>query len=69
MKETRLINRFYEKILIQGNGSFWVQKLHILITLDPLEEFFKVDENDINNIQKNFWGQIDHFGPKNGASS
>ena len=69
MKETRLINRFYEKILIQGNGSFWVQKLHILITLDPLEEFFKVDENDINNIQKNFWGQIGHFGPKNGASS
>ena len=56
MKETRLINRFYEKILIQGNGSFWVQKLHILITLDPLEEFFKVDENDINNIQKKLLG-------------
>ena len=34
MKETRLINRFSEKILIWGNGPFWAQKLHILITLD-----------------------------------
>ena len=40
MKETRLINRFSEKILIWANGPFWAQKLHILITLDPLEEFF-----------------------------
>ena len=36
----QLINRFSEKILIWGNGPFWAQKLHILITLDPLEEFF-----------------------------
>ena len=40
MKETRLINRFSEKILIWGNGPFCAQKMHILITLDPLEEFF-----------------------------
>ena len=40
MKEIRLINRFSEKILLRGNGSFWAQKLHILITLDPLEEVF-----------------------------
>ena len=46
MKETRLINRFSEKILIWGNGPFWAQKLHILITLDPLEEFFKILRNE-----------------------
>ena len=40
MKETRLINSFFEKIIIWGNGPFWAQKLYILITLDPLEEFF-----------------------------
>ena len=41
MKETRLINRlFFKKILIWGNGSFWAQKLRILITLDPKEEYF-----------------------------
>ena len=43
MKETRLINRFSgkKKFFIWGNGPYWAQKLHILITLDPLEEFFK----------------------------
>ena len=46
MAETRLINRFSEKVLIRGNGQFWVQKLHILITLDPLEEFFKILHNE-----------------------
>ena len=46
MKETRLINRFSEKSLIWGNGSFLVQKLRILITLDPLEEFFKILHNE-----------------------
>ena len=35
-----LINRFSEKILIWANGPFWAQKLCILVTLDPLEEFF-----------------------------
>ena len=40
MKETRLIKRFSGKILIWGNGPFWAQKWHILITLNPLEEFF-----------------------------
>ena len=59
MKETRLINKFSEKILIWGNGPFWAQKLCILITLDLLEEFFLncaqgkgLDENDINNFPK-----------------
>ena len=46
MAETRLINRFSEKVLIRGNGQFWVQKLHILIALDPLEEFFKILHNE-----------------------
>ena len=68
MKETRPINTFFEKkkkILIWGYGPFWAQKLHFLMTLDPLEDFFfkiwhnergqKVDENDINNFPKNFW--------------
>ena len=42
MKGTRLINRFSEKkILIWANGPFLAQKLHILTTLDLLEEFFK----------------------------
>ena len=42
MKEARAINRFSEKkILIWGNGPFWAQRLHILLTLDPQEEFFK----------------------------
>ena len=41
MKETRLINRFSEKILIWGNGPFWAQKLGIFITLDLKEEFLK----------------------------
>ena len=36
MKETKKS----EKNLIYGNGPFWAQKLHIPITLDPLEEFF-----------------------------
>ena len=27
MKETRLINRFSEKILVWGNGPFWAQKI------------------------------------------
>ena len=66
MKETRLINRFSKKILIWGNGPFWAQKLCILITLDPLEEFFKnfaqckglIDENDIKNFPTKFL-----FGP------
>ena len=40
MKETRLINKFSEKIIIWGNEPFWAQKLHILITQDPPEEFF-----------------------------
>ena len=29
----------------------------------------KVDENDINVFQKKKLGKMDHFGPKNGASS
>ena len=43
MKETRLISRFFEekKKLIWGNGPFWTQKLRILVTLDPHEEFLK----------------------------
>ena len=40
MKETMLINGFSEKIIILGNGPFWVQRLRILKTLDFLEEFF-----------------------------
>ena len=60
MKETRLINRFSEKTFIWGNGPFWAQKLRILITLDPLEEFFLKfctmkganRSDDINNFQK-----------------
>ena len=40
MKETRLFHMFSEKILIWGNGPFWAQILHILITLDLVEEFF-----------------------------
>ena len=39
-RKTRLINRFAEKILIWANRLFWAQKLCILVTLDPLEEFF-----------------------------
>ena len=27
MKETRLISRFSEKILVWGNGPFWAQKI------------------------------------------
>ena len=58
MTETRLINRFSEKILIRKNEPFWVQKLHILITLDRLEEFFEILHNergfDENNINKGF---------------
>ena len=40
MKERRLIKMFSEKNLIWENGPFRAQKLHILITLDPLEEYF-----------------------------
>ena len=78
MKETRLINRFSEKIFIWGNGPFWAQKLCI-ITLDLPEEFFEnlPNEEGINGInginnfpeKKNCLGQMDHFRPKNGASS
>ena len=38
MKETSLINRFSDEILIWGNGPILARKLCILITLDPLEE-------------------------------
>ena len=37
IKETRLVKRFSEKILIWANGPFGAPKLHILIML---EEFF-----------------------------
>ena len=40
MKEG-LLAGFLKKILIWGNGPFRVQKLRILIILDPLEEFFE----------------------------
>ena len=39
-KKQGSLTGFLKKILIWGNGPFWAQKLHILITLDPLEEFF-----------------------------
>ena len=52
-------------------GHFGPKKLRILITLDPLEEFFlnfaqwkrlKGDENDINNFPKKiFWGANEPF--------
>ena len=29
-----------------ANGPFWAQKWHILITLDPLQEFFKILQNE-----------------------
>ena len=60
-KKQGSLTRFLKKILIWANGPFWAQKLRILITLDLLEEFF----------QKIFFrlGQMDFFGPKNGASS
>ena len=40
MKGTRLINRFSEKKSHLGKLPFWDQKLHNLITLDLLEDFF-----------------------------
>ena len=70
MKETKLIKRFSEKSLIWGNGPFWAQKLRILITLDPLEEFFfaqwKGLVGDINNFQTKIfvWGKWTILGPK-----
>ena len=71
MKETRLINRFSEKILIWGNGPFWDQKFLI-----HWKNFFEVlhserdcvVEKDINFPKKICLRQMDHFGPKNGAS-
>ena len=39
-KKQGSLTGFLKKIIIRGNGSFWAQKLRILITLDPLEEFF-----------------------------
>ena len=54
MKETRLINRFSEKIIIWGNGPFWAQKLCILITLDPLEKKIKNFSNKFP--KKNLFG-------------
>ena len=40
-KKQGSLTGFLKKILIWGNGVFLAQKLYILITLDPLEEFFK----------------------------
>ena len=40
-KKQGSLTGFVKKILIWGNVPSWAQKLHILITLDPLEEFFK----------------------------
>ena len=59
-------------------GSLWIQKWHILITLDPLLESFKTLHNkrgqqvdDINNFSQkgSCLGQMDQFGRKNGPSS
>ena len=40
MKETRLINRFSEKILISGNGPYWAQKLCIVINSGSAVKIF-----------------------------
>ena len=37
---------FQKKFLLKANGPFWAQKWHILITLDPLQEFFKILQNE-----------------------
>ena len=37
---------FQKKNLFGTNGLFWAQKSRILITLDPLEEFFKILHNE-----------------------
>ena len=39
-KKQGSLTGFLKKIIIRGNGPFWAQKLRILITLDPQEEFF-----------------------------
>ena len=40
-------NNFSKKKKLFGtNGLFWAQKWRILITLDPLEEFFKILHNE-----------------------
>ena len=55
-EKTRLINMFSEKIIIWGNGPFWAQKLHILITLVILEEFFEILVI-LEEFLKNFFAQ------------
>ena len=77
-KEQGSLTYFMKKIIILANGPFYAQKLHILITLDLLEGSFwnfaqwkgLVRWKRYSLIfQKNCFEQIDHFGPKNGASS
>ena len=46
MKEARFNNRFSEKNLICRNGLIWAKKLCFLITLDPLEQVFKILHNE-----------------------
>ena len=70
---------FQKKFLLKANGPFWAQKWHILITLDPLQEFFKilqnekcqeVDESNNNGLYQEFCSkQMGHFGPEKGTSS
>ena len=72
MKETRLINRFSEKILVWGNGPFWAQKIVHPHNSGSAGRIFSrfytmkiLHESDINNFQKKklfgpngpFWAQ------------
>ena len=82
MKGTRLINRYSEKNFHFGKWAILGPNMvhHPNNSGSALRMFFKillnekgqqVDENDINIFFRKIFclGQLDHFGPKNGASS
>ena len=72
MKGTRLINRFSEKKSYLGK---WAILVHPHNSGSAVRIFLKFctmkGADDTNNFfpKKNYLGQMDHFGPKNGRSS
>ena len=77
MKETRLINRFSEKIIIWGMGHFGPKIVHnsgsagrIFLKFCTMKGADRSIRMILIIFQKKFClGQMDHVGPKNGASS
>ena len=75
-----ILKIFPQKFFLVANGPFWAQKWSILITLDPLQEFFLkfCTMKRVNSYmkvilmaftKKILFKEMDHFGFENDSSS